>query len=113
MSYEDRGLGKISAHGDELALQLQTRHWIERAEGLIEQEHRWIGRERARHADTLLLAAGELSRITRGELGRRKAHALQQFVYAGRGALWRPAFEARNQAHIFGDREMREQAALL
>jgi hypothetical protein len=36
---------------------------IERAERLVHQHHRRIGGERARDADALLLAAGELARI--------------------------------------------------
>ena len=45
------------------------------AERLVEEQERRIGRERARHADPLALAAGQLARIALAELGGRQAHA--------------------------------------
>ena len=42
---------------DELFLEAQPHDRVDRAERVVHQQHRWIGRERARHTDTLLLAA--------------------------------------------------------
>ena len=46
----------------------RARDRIERAERLVHQHDRRIGGERARHADALLLPAGQLARITVAEL---------------------------------------------
>ena len=48
------------AHG---VAQLDADARIERAEGLVEQQHGRLVRERARHRDALLLAAGELAGV--------------------------------------------------
>src|SRR3989304_5812385 len=50
-----------------------ARERVGRAEGLVEEEERGIGGERAGHADALALAARELMRIAPRVLGRRGA----------------------------------------
>ena len=50
----------------ELHLQLGAHDRVDRAEGLVHQQHRRLGGERAGHADALLLAAGQLAGIAGG-----------------------------------------------
>ena len=64
-------LRDLAAQGQKLSLQFQARHRIERAERLVEKQDGGIGRQRARHAHALPLAAGKLAadiarRIARG-----------------------------------------------
>ena len=47
-----------------LLLQRLAGHRVEGAEGLIHQQHLRICRQRPRHPHPLLLAAGELMRVT-------------------------------------------------
>ena len=49
---------------------------VEPGRRLVEHDHRWSTRERHRQADALLLAAGELVRITTQELGRPRQQDL-------------------------------------
>ena len=57
---------------------------IERAERLVHQQHRRIGRQRARHADALALAARQLVGPAARETRRREADQRQQLVDARR-----------------------------
>ena len=72
------GFLKILPQGQELLLQFQPHHRIQRAEGLVEQQHGRIGRQGPRDADSLALPAGELPRIARPELARRHPDFLEQ-----------------------------------
>ena len=56
------------ADARERLLQAVARRRVERAEGLVEQQESRLGRERAREADALLLAARELVRPALAEL---------------------------------------------
>ena len=60
---EHDGLGRLRQNDGDLALKLLARDGIERAERLIEQQHVGVEGERAREADALLHAAGQLVRI--------------------------------------------------
>ncbi len=59
---------------------------VDRAERLVHQHHRRIGRERSRHPDALLLSAGQLRRVALGQGVRQTRPA--------RAAAW-PAGEPR------------------
>src|SRR5580700_1678824 len=97
MGHENRGLAEALRHTEKLLLNLMARHRVERAEGFIEQQHRWIGRQRPRYAYSLALATGELSRISiQILLGRQIQHA-EQFTGAALDPLRLPAFQARDQ----------------
>ena len=84
---------------------------VERAEGLVEQQHLRLVRERARHGDALLLAAGELRR-------QAVVHALerdqpQQLLAAG-PALGRLACaDAQRELDVLADGHVAEQRVVL
>ena len=59
---------------------------VERGDRLVEQDQPGLERERARDADPLALAAGELVRVAVGVL-RRETDALQQLAHARRRCL--------------------------
>ena len=82
------GLPQVALDALELALQLGSRDRIERAERLVHQQHRRIGGQRARHADTLALPARQLVRPACRKVGRRQADELEQLrrARARRGA---------------------------
>ena len=81
--------------------------------GLVHQQNRRIGGERARHSHSLALAAGKLVRIAPQELRRIEADERQQFLHARADALRRPAFEARHQRDVLLDGVVRKQPGLL
>ena len=60
---EHDGLAELLLQPQELVLQPHPDHRVDRAERLVHQQHRRVRRERARHADPLPLAAGELVRV--------------------------------------------------
>ena len=91
VGHEHRRDAELALHLADRAAQLLADLGVERTEGLIEQQHLGLVRERARHGDALLLAAGELRR-------QALVHALerdqaQQLLAALRGArrarMWR------------------------
>ena len=57
---DDHGLPQAALDAAKLRVQLGAGDRIERAERLVHQQHRRIGRERPRHADALTLPAGQL-----------------------------------------------------
>ena len=86
---EDGRLAEARAQRQKLLLHLEARHRIERAERLVEQQQRRIGRQRARHAHALPLAAGKLARIALRELLGRQVEHREQFAHAR--VRWLPA----------------------
>ncbi len=58
MRHENRRGAGLSAQAQKLALKLEPRNGIERAERLVEQQEGRICRERARHTHALPLASG-------------------------------------------------------
>ena len=69
---------ELATKPEEGLLQIGTGDRVERAEGLVEQDHIGIGGERAGNRDPLALAAGELPRLPRGELRRVESHELER-----------------------------------
>ncbi len=65
------------AQFQELILQFHARYRIERAEGFVEKQELWIGRERPRDAHALALSAGKLARIAIEKLRRFQAHLMR------------------------------------
>jgi hypothetical protein len=72
------GDAELALHAADGPAQLLADLGVQRAEGLIEQQHLRLVRQRARHGDALLLAAGEL----RGQalVHAFERHELQQFL---------------------------------
>ncbi|CAK8736622.1 hypothetical protein SODG_000335 [Sodalis praecaptivus] len=81
-------------------LQGAAGHRIERAERLVHQQHLRVGGQRARHADPLLLAAGELVWIAVTKLLRIEMQQRQQFAHALVNALTRPFQQLRHGGDI-------------
>ena len=74
---EDDGLAQLLLQPQELVLQARAHDRVDRAERLVHQHQRRVRGERAREADALALAAGEL----RGEalrVGRIEPDELEQ-----------------------------------
>ena len=97
----------------ELLLQLPACHRVERAEGLVHQQHRWIRGERARDADALALSARQLVGPAPGVGAGREPDQVEQLADASAHTIGVPPFEARHHGDVVGDREMRKQADLL
>ena len=69
--HQDGGDPQLALHLADGAAQLLADLGVERAEGLIQQQHLGLVRQRARHGDALLLTAGELR-------GQPVVHALER-----------------------------------
>ena len=88
---DDDRLADRRLDAPELAVQLAARDGIERAERLVHQQNRRIGRERARHADALALAARQLLRPPRGEVIGAEADERQQLLGRASRSAPRPS----------------------
>ena len=96
---------QAAAQRDERVLQLGARDRVERAERLVEQNHRRLGRERARDRHALPLAAGQLARPPVAEFGRieaderqRVARSFRRIAAPSSAAARAPRFAARASA---------------
>ena len=89
--HEHGGDPELALHLADGAAQFLADLGVERAEGLIEQQHLGLVRERARHRDALLLAAGELRR-------QALVHALRAPPAAAAPCAARGASRARSCA---------------
>ena len=97
----------------ELVLQPRARDRVDRAERLVHQHHRRVGRERARDADALLLAARQLA-------GKAVAIGAGSMPTSASNSSTRAAIRASSQprsrgtvAMFCGDRPVRKEADLL
>ena len=113
VGHEDHRRLQLPLNPEEFALQLHTRHRIQRAKRLVHQEDRRIDGERAGHAHALALAARELRGPARGEGGRGKVDQFEQRVRARASAVGGPSLQARHQADVFLDGHVRKQADVL
>ena len=109
---EDDGLAQFTLQPQDLGLQLLAHHRVDSAERLVHQQDRRVGGQCTRHADALLLPAGQLRRIPVGELGIQ-ADALEhaQRVLAGGAAGL--AHQHRHGGHVVDHLQMRHQARTL
>ena len=80
----DEGDADLALDPLELGLHLLAQLEVERAEGLVEQQHPRAVDDRAGERDALALAAGELARLAVAEA--RQAHHVERLAGA-RGAL--------------------------
>ena len=65
MGHQQNRHGQIVAQFGKFVLQALTGHPVDRREGFVEQQHIGPPRQRPRHRDALLLAAGKLPRQPR------------------------------------------------
>ena len=77
---EDDRLAHLALEPEELALQPLAGDGVDGAERLVHQQHRGVGAQRARHADALALAAGELFGIAVAELRGLEPDEREQLV---------------------------------
>ena len=111
---EDDGLADLAVQAQEVVLQALARDRVDRAERLVHQHQRRVGRHRPRDADALLLAAGELAPGSAcRSLVRIEPDELEQLARARADPLPSPAEQPRHGADVVLDRHVREQADLL
>ena len=91
MRHEDSGQSDVSAYSQKGSLQALASERVECAKRLVEQHDGGAGRQRARDAHTLLLAAGELVRASVAQLAGVQLHELKQLVHPLAHSLRRPA----------------------
>jgi hypothetical protein len=109
---EDDRLAQLGLEAQELVLEALAGDRVERAERLVHQHHRRVGRERAGDSDALALPARELRRVAPRHLVRQ-ADQLEQLGDARVDAAAVPAEHARQRGDVLADRLVREQPDLL
>ena len=77
---EDDGLLQLALEPEELVLEPVAGDRVDGAEGLVHQQHRGVGTERAGDTDALGLTAGELLRVAVAEVDRIEADHIEQLV---------------------------------
>ena len=108
---QDR-LADLRLEPQELVLEALPVDRVDGAEGLVHQHQRRVRGERARHADPLPLAAGQLR-------GKAVAHVrgqgdeVEHLLHAAGDARAVPPEQARHHADVVPDREVGEEADLL
>ena len=65
---EHDGLAEFALQPQDFGLQILAHHRVDGTERLVHQQDRRVGGQCPRHADALLLAAGQLCRVPVGEL---------------------------------------------
>ena len=112
---EDAGDVDLVVQPPQPSAQFLAHLGVERAEGLVEQQHLRLDRERARQGDALALAAGELRGIAVGEAV--ELHELQQLVHAradlGFGRPLAPRLHAQPEGDVLEHRHVAEQRVML
>ena len=86
---------------EELPLQPLARQRVDRAERLVHQQHRRVGRQRAGHADALRLAAGQLVGVGAAVALGIEPDELEQLAHAGVDPRPCPSRAARARVPMF------------
>ena len=86
MSDEDGSLVQSPGQIEELVLEVEASHRIQRAEWFVEQENGRIGSKSPGNAYALFLAARQLPGVTVFQIGVREAHQIETFLDTGSGA---------------------------
>ena len=94
----------------QLAPQVVSQRSVERRKRLVEQQERWLRRERARQRDALLLAAGDLPRAAPFE-ALQAEHLDRDAPRALRAAS--PAAMRERELDVLGDGHVRKERQLL
>src|SRR5437588_10803887 len=108
MSYENYCLPQSRVLLGKFFLQRSARQRIERAEWFVHQQQRRIGRERARDANALALAARQFTRITISESFRIESDQRKHFAHSFADAQVVPIFKVWHQRHVLLDGEVRK-----
>ncbi len=109
--YVDEGDPDVALDALELDLELLSQFEVERAQRLVEEQHRRLIHERAREGHALLLAAGQLRGPALGLRG--EPHALELLGHAALdlGAVDPLALQA--EGHVLLDRAVGEEGIAL
>ena len=108
---EHHRLAGLGLQSDHLVLHVAPDQGIERAEGLVEQQHLGIERERAGEADALLHASGELVGVLVLEAGQSDE---LDHLLCTRGPLrLGHALDLETERDVLDDAAVREQAEVL
>jgi hypothetical protein len=102
-------LRTVLLQAQELPLQALADDRVDRAEGLVHEQHRRVGGQRAGHPDPLPLPAGQLVRVAPGVGVRVQPDQLEQLLTAGPRPRPVPAQQLRHGRHVVQDRAVREQ----
>src|SRR5712692_1134166 len=113
VSDEHDGLAEAAGEGAEFALELRAGDGIERAEGLVHQKKGGISSEGAGNADALALAAGKFAGAAAGKFRWIKSNQGQELPDAHGGAAAVPLLKRGEEADVFGNGEMGEEAGVL
>jgi hypothetical protein len=109
--HQQCGDSEIAAKMVEALLQLRARNCVQRSEWLVEEDHAGAGRHAPRERHALALAAGQLVRKSRSELGRGKANKIER---APGGVGWvRHALKSRDQLDVAEHPPVGKQSAVL
>ena len=111
MGDQHRGDAELALHLADGAAQLLADLGVERAEGLIEQQHLGLVRQGARHRHALLLAAGQLRRQPLVHALER--HQPQQLLAACAAHLAAHVAHAQRELDVLGHRHVAEQRVVL
>ena len=76
------GLAKFLMDGDQAVLQANPGDWVDRAEGLVHEQDRWVGGEGTRDPDALLLATGHVLRQPTAKVVGSRPSEIEQDGYA-------------------------------
>ncbi len=109
---EQHRLVQLGLQPQQLLLEPGTHHRVDGAERLVHQQHRRVGGQGARHADALLLAAGQLERVPLGGLGR-EPDEFEQFGGPGAGLLAVPAEQVGDGGDVVDHLAVRKESGLL
>src|SRR6266852_2830626 len=93
-------------------LHFRSRDGIERAEGLVKNQNRRIGRQSARHSHALPLTARELAWIARCQVFRQ-SDCGEQLAHASFDARLWPVLNSRHQRDVALNREVWKQTTVL
>ena len=110
---EHHRLLHLALEAQELVLQADARHRIDRTERFVHQEHWRVGGQRARDPDSLALAARELRGIAPPIHRRVESDQVEQLVDPRGHAVLPPSEQARHGRHVGADVLVREQPHLL
>ena len=110
--HEDDRFADLPLQTHELVLKLAANDGVDGAEGLVHEQDLGLGGQSPRHAHTLALAPGKLSRVSGAEL-RVEPHPFEKLQRRGSGLTPRRAVEDRHGGDVVRDGAMRQEPAVL